>query len=127
MSFNRVRISFLIHQDEIERNDKISSVNFPNSMDFFIFLIAAVGMTHIMVDGWIFIWWRNWLEKWSTFFHKMFTCYQCFGFHAGWSLSLLWNPLPLEIVPSAIICALTTSFAAMLGAAILTWLNLGVD
>lgn len=60
-------------------------------MNDFIFLLACIGLTYIIVDSTI-------MEKARSFFMgsspeslrwKMLVCYGCTGFHVGWFLYLL--------------------------------------
>lgn len=49
-----------------------------------IFILASIGMTHIIVDGTIFDGVRGWLKKkLSEKVYSLFECYQCAGFWCG--------------------------------------------
>lgn len=49
-----------------------------------LFALAAVGMTHIVVDGVILEGMRNWLQRHlSERVYQVFECYQCAGFWCG--------------------------------------------
>jgi hypothetical protein len=53
-------------------------------MEILLFLIGSVGLTHIVVDGSIFEWLRNFLQTYSpNFFGKLIACYTCLGFWFG--------------------------------------------
>jgi hypothetical protein len=80
--------------------------------DLLLFVLAAVGMTHIVVDGTIFDPVRTWAEKpikWTIPFKRFFDwvktklsnimgCHQCCGFWCGVVVALIfltYNPLML--------------------------------
>jgi hypothetical protein len=65
-------------------------------VELILFLLAAIGMCHIMVDGSILNPFKKWLEKptWMLSWSKgkllaMLSCYQCSGFWAGALIGLL--------------------------------------
>jgi len=91
-------------------------------VDFFIFCLATVGLSAILVHGEIFLPLRAWLEKhrspeerhadirgggiqrheiqrrtWSGFLLKMLSCYQCCGFWSGLFCGIF--PTGSRIVP----------------------------
>lgn len=53
-------------------------------VNFLIFVLASIGMTHIIVEGYIFTPIRELLRDWlpDTIFY-MFECSQCIGFWVG--------------------------------------------
>lgn len=54
-----------------------------------IFILAAVGMTHILVDGKIFAGLRAWVgQKYPKIF-PIFQCYMCMGWWVGLLLGLI--------------------------------------
>ncbi len=61
-----------------------------------LFILAVIGLTHIMVDSEIMEPVEEWAKDWMPFYmhHAIFNCYQCSGFWCGLSLSPLvsWNP-----------------------------------
>jgi hypothetical protein len=53
-------------------------------MEIFLFFIGSIGLTHIIVDGSIFEWLRNFLVTYSpSFLGKLILCYMCVGFWVG--------------------------------------------
>ncbi len=53
-------------------------------MNFILFLLAVIGMTHILVDGSIFKPVRDWLKTLlPSSFYTLFECYMCMGFWCG--------------------------------------------
>lgn len=89
-------------------------------VNFFIFCMATVGLTAILVDGKIFLPFRERLENrvreqedvaqngkvrrsWSGFLYGIITCYQCCGFWSGLFCGLFftishWASSPLWVV-----------------------------
>lgn len=70
-------------------------------MEFFLFVLGVVGMTHIIVDASIFQWLRDLFDKrLPEKVAKGIHCYQCTGFwcglFCGWALlsNTAWWPLP---------------------------------
>ena len=56
-------------------------------IDFLLFALSVIGMTHIIVDGSIFQGVRDVLKKWlPTKLYRLFECYQCTGTWAGFFL-----------------------------------------
>ncbi len=108
-------------------------------------LVAGVGLSHIIVDGSIFAKWRGSLieryrdtRPWVV---ELISCYQCTGFWAGalmglalqpiswglfdhlwWWLALLIS-LPLWLLVTPVIVGCGVSYASMVGAAFLNWLD----
>lgn len=56
---------------------------------FLFFGLASMGLTAILVDGKVFLPWREWLAARrdencvARFFSNIFACYQCCGFWSG--------------------------------------------
>jgi hypothetical protein len=61
----------------------------------FIYLLICYGITNIIVNGYIFNWLRNYLEKkeGNLFIHLAFmiNCEMCIGFHAGLFIAIIEN------------------------------------
>ena len=74
------------------------------NMILLIWLLAAYGMSNILVYGSIFQGLRNFFRKWGDnqsasfsqvgdFISGILTCPMCFSFHGGWFLSLtIYSP-----------------------------------
>ena len=81
-------------------------------MNLVLFLLAVVGLTHIVVDSEISEPVHKWIEPRSPWLADLMDCYQCCGFWCGIGLGLMllsYNPL----VVFAAGCA--GSFLAQLG------------
>jgi len=63
----------------------------------FVWILIAYGMTSIVVWGSIFENFRNWVEKRSSFFGKLFTCVLCFSTWTGFFLSIFLGGLTTKI------------------------------
>ncbi len=102
---------------------------------FWIFLLACVGATHIIVDGSIFARLRgkvvSWNRPWLT---ELISCYQCAGMWIGFILGLIMQPIAWEttwtvirvwlaLIATPCICGFAGSFASMAGAALLNYLD----
>jgi hypothetical protein len=49
-----------------------------------IFILASIGMTHIIIDGSIFQFLRDWIKNnLPEKIAKLFECYMCLGFWCG--------------------------------------------
>src|SRR4051812_9189389 len=60
-------------------------------LDFILFLMAAVGLSHLLADGSIFAPFKFWLngKGWlGAKIVEMMNCYQCNGFWSGLMLAL---------------------------------------
>jgi uncharacterized membrane protein len=92
---------------------------------FFITLLAAVGMSHILADGSILAGWRGRMkakeekEQKKSWLLEMVTCYQCNGFWTGallglitqpisWGLAWYWS-LPLWLVVTPVVTGFASS------------------
>lgn len=90
-------------------------------IDFLLFLIGSVGMTHIIIDGSIFDKLRKLLKRLlPEYLHNLFECYMCCGFWCGIILGfcLLTNK-PIAIFA----CGCTSSLLSHLHATILNTLE----
>lgn len=88
------------------------------------FLIAATGLTHLLIDGSIFSKLRSWVISFNNeWLKELVSCYQCAGFHLSFLLGLIFNPLNLPWYYSVFICAFAGSYSAMFGAAVLNYLD----
>jgi len=59
-------------------------------MDIIIFLLAAYGISNIMVYSSIFQWWRTFWDRVSPkFFGDLFQCMMCLPFWVGVILSII--------------------------------------
>ena len=62
-------------------------------MEILIWILAAYGMTQILVYGSIFDGIRNWITKNSKFFGDLLSCMMCTSTWVGFFYSLvLWSP-----------------------------------
>lgn len=111
-------------------------------IEFIIFVVAAIGMGHIIVDGVIFNPLKKWLEKESQFglvtwtkrkILEMMNCYQCSGFWSGLFVGLcLWlsghDPLGMNvtwfIVPVLFIYGCAGSYLSNMAALLMIWLQM---
>jgi hypothetical protein len=85
-----------------------------------LFIFAAIGMTHIVVDGLIFESPRNWLQKHlPEKIYKVFECYQCAGFWcgmiAGYFTVAMFMPFWSQI-PVAFFCGCAGSYLSAVAA-----------
>jgi len=96
-----------------------------------LFALATVGMSHIIVDGKIFMPVKKWLNKWlPSSIYQLFDCYQCSGTWCGFvcgSIILSNNFLVIFL------CGMAGSFLAVVAASFLnfmeaqTLINIGDD
>jgi len=83
------------------------------------FVLAVIGMTHIIVDSSLFQPVRDWIKnKWHPFFSRIIECYQCCGTWVGffatfWLIS--WHPAVILLGGCA------ASFLAYSAAVLLTY------
>jgi Na+/H+ antiporter NhaD/arsenite permease-like protein len=93
-------------------------------MNILLFLLACVGLTHILIDGSIFNWLRLWIMNRNiAWLSELWGCYLCLGAWTGALLSLLYNPLDLPWYVSFFLCGFASAFVSVLGAALLIFLN----
>ena len=90
-------------------------------MNFLLFVIGVIGMTHIIVDSSIFKPVRELALKYlPRFISKVFECYQCMGFWCGCMLGLtILSHNPFVVFAAG--CG--GSFLSNLAAAILNYLD----
>jgi hypothetical protein len=105
----------------------------------FMALLAAVGLSHLVVDGSILAKWRGRMIKkykeekpWVL---ELITCYQCTGFWAGFITGLIlqpipwftylwwWVALPLHLIVTPFVFGFAASYLSMVGAALLNYLD----
>lgn len=66
-----------------------------NFVDLFLFVVSAVGMCHIIVDGTIFAWFRNLVKDFSEKIKVpklggVVDCYLCCGTWCGFFMGWVW-------------------------------------
>lgn len=113
--------------------------------EFAFFILASVGMSHIMVDGSIFNSFKSWLSmdsdnkfmklsKWiRTKILELFNCYQCSGLWSGVITGMLFSAAGIEVFShdmSYLSFAITwfcfgcvTSLLSVTAAVVLTWIQ----
>lgn len=66
-------------------------------MNLLIWSLTAYAITTIIIDGKIFKFFRDFLQKKSTFLHNLFTCPMCLSFWVGVFLYFLigYNPISM--------------------------------
>ena len=110
-------------------------------IELLLFILATVGMSHILVDGSIFNSFKEWLAIKSKFrfitwakekLLSMMNCYQCTGFHSGWFIGLImWfcgcDPLhsPWDWTHALLlfVYACAGAFLSMLGAVVIMFVQ----
>lgn len=114
-------------------------------MWFFISLIVAVGLSHLIVDGQIFDSWRERIiQKYSEnnpWVLKLLSCYQCTGFWSGVLVGLVLQPISWNffahlwwmvalilsilfyLIVTPLLVGFATSYVSMAAAALLNWLD----
>ena len=120
-------------------------------IELVVFLLAVIGMAHIMVDGTIFVPFKAWLAaekspdilmdffinigfiKWSRAkLLALMNCYQCSGFWSGVAIgALAWyihhDPLHVSLgwgLAAALFCyGCAGSFVSTFAAVILMWIQ----
>lgn len=95
-------------------------------MMFLAFLLATIGLCHIIVDGAIFAKWRGWIvQKGPEWAKKLISCYQCTGFWSGIIVGSFMQPFSgtLWWVVGTIACGFISSYASMFAAAFLNYLD----
>ena len=84
-----------------------------------LFILAVIGMSHVIVDGTIFEKLRSYLKNNSPFLCQLVECYQCTGWWCGLFLGFLYTFNPLALFAYA--CA--GSFLSVLAANLLNLLE----
>lgn len=97
---------------------------------FVFFVLACVGMCHIIVDSSVMQWFRN-IVHWVS--HKfgwqwpvdLISCYQCTGFWCGVLLGALMLPAGslLAWYWQMLVGGMVSSYMSMIGAATLNYLD----
>jgi len=85
-----------------------------------MFVPAVIGMTLIVTQSEIFKKTRSFVKSKSEFFGKLLSCVQCSGTWCGWILGFVLD------LPYWGLAGFAGSFLAMLGEALLSYLNYGV-
>ena len=67
-------------------------------MELIIWIIAAYGMSQILVFGSIFNKWRNWTIKNSKFFGDLIQCMMCISTWVGFFFSITFFSPTLEFI-----------------------------
>lgn len=64
-----------------------------------LFVLASIGMTHIIIDGSIFQPFRNWIKQnLPEKISKLFECYMCCGFWCGMIIGFgIVSQNPIEV------------------------------
>lgn len=107
-------------------------------MNLVLFILSTIGMAHIIIDGAIMEWFRNFVKYISLkidqflmnrFKNKKFTglnlgsvvdCYLCCGTWCGFLMGIAWISVnPLQIFA----CGCAGGFLANLGAVLLNWIE----
>lgn len=80
-------------------------------MTLVLFILAVVGLTHIVVDAEIGEPLHEWIGPRCPVIARIMDCYQCAGFWCGLALGpvVSWNPLLW------LVCGFAGSFLAQLG------------
>ena len=81
-------------------------------MNIVIVLLAFYGLTYTFKEASIFDKPRVFLIRLHPFFYRLFSCYFCTGFHAGYIIYLLLNFRQLSIADAFLwgLASATTSF-----------------
>lgn len=88
---------------------------------FLLFVVATIGLTHIIVDSTIFAPIRDFLKKTlPPKVYAVFECYQCAGTWCGFLAGLI---LISKSIPVIFMCGCAGSFLAVLGANFLNYLE----
>lgn len=91
-------------------------------MEIILFVAGVIGLTHIVVDGKIFLAVREFVRRrLPVWMFSLLTCYQCSGFWAG--LFCGWLAFPKASAWQILTAGFAGSFLATLGAACLNYLE----
>lgn len=77
-------------------------------LDVIIVLFAFYGLSYIVKESSIFSSIRSWIISKSSFMAELFYCWFCVGFHCGWIVYLLHEPMPWHFA-AALLWALAGS------------------
>ena len=90
-------------------------------VELILFILASIGMTHVVVDGSIFSWLRNLAIKYlPRKISSIFSCYQCAGMWCGFLLG--YFIIDKDII-KVFACGCASSFLSMLAATFLNYLE----
>jgi len=89
-----------------------------NMGPYVFFLLAAVGLTAVIVESKIFRPIRDYAERWP-WLHSLMTCYQCSGFWAGTVL----YPFILGVNWGWVGAGFAASFLSVFSAALMNWIE----
>lgn len=89
------------------------------------FVLSTIGMTHIIVDGSILEWFRDFVKKASNAlripsFGKVVDCYLCAGTWCGFAMGLILVSKDPFIIFA---CGCAGGFLANLAAVLLNWIE----
>jgi hypothetical protein len=90
-----------------------------------LFVLSTIGMCHIIVDGSIMEWFRNYLKEFCTkigipSFGGVVDCYLCCGTWCGFFMGLVWiSHNPFQVFA----CGCAGGFLSNLAAVILNWVE----
>lgn len=100
-----------------------------NFMNFLLFVLATVGLSHIIVHGSIFQPIKQWLsDKGYKRILDMTNCYQCSGFWSGFLVSIIMFilgslPTGFGFLFHAVVYGFAGSFVSDAAGTILDWLK----
>lgn len=90
-----------------------------------LFLVSTIGLAHIIVDGSIMSWFRDFVKGATAYFGfpsfgKVVECYLCCGVWCGFLMGLIWisyNPFKVFA------CGCAGGFIANFAAMVLNWIE----
>lgn len=94
-------------------------------MNLVLFILSTIGMTHIIVDGSIMQWFRDWMKQASTSLGapslgSIVDCYLCCGTWCGFLMGYIWiTSNPMQIFA----CGCASGFLANLAAILMNWVE----
>lgn len=95
-------------------------------VNFWLFVLASIGLTHLVVDGFIFQKPKEWLKEkgWEKLYY-MTNCHQCIGFYLSMLVGLVFDPCPncSFLLMRLLFYGCAGSFLAVLGAVLINYLN----
>lgn len=96
-----------------------------NLVNLILFVLSTIGMTHIIIDGSIMQWFRDFVKKLADktpypSLGGIVDCYICCGTWCGFLMGYIWlTHNPLQVFA----CGCAGSFLANLGAVLLNWIE----
>ena len=94
---------------------------------FLFFAFSVIGMTHIIIDGSIMSWFRDWIGRvsernsWPKL-RELFGCYLCCGTWCGFLMGWIWvTNNPFQILA----CGFAGGFLSNFAATVMNWLEAG--